>query len=596
MSNDENPHLEGWEALREAARDLAERQAAPTPAPATAPPAPSRSAPPARSIRLLNARTLAVAFPYDPSAVARIKQIAGRRWDRDAKHWLVPRARLPEVYRALGSEGWTLDETLQGEADRVRKAAEADRARRVAWLQRFETGEALEGLYAHQVEGVRRCLERGQMVVADDMGLGKTRQALVAARLIGEHTIVVGPASLRAVWMREAEIVRWPIEYFSWAKCPAAFEDPVPPFTLIADEAHYAQNRKAARTKKFLALAEQALGVFALTGTPIKNGRPVNLFPLLLATRHPIASNRSAYEKRYCDARPTRWTRWDVTGAAHLDELHRKTKDGMLRRLKSECLDLPEKTRVLRRADLTTDERRTYAAKLAEAKVAFRASKEASLAEHEERWNEAEAERVEGTPEKPKPFNRKAAAQLIDGAAALVFLGAVRKASSEAKVREATELAEEVIEQGNQIVVFTEFLESAHAIGEALGCEVITGKNPDARQGIVDRFQGGYRKALVSTIKAGGVGITLTAAQTAILVDRPWTPGDAVQAEDRLHRIGQRGNVTAVWLQANGADEKVDDLIIAKSEAIALVLEGKAKALDVRAWTTELALAIDAET
>ncbi|KAB0238284.1 DEAD/DEAH box helicase [Microcystis aeruginosa EAWAG127a] len=64
-------------------------------------------------------------------------------------------------------------------------------------------------------------------------------------------------------------------------------------------------------------------------------------------------------------------------------------------------------------------------------------------------------------------------------------------------------------------------------------------RNRKNRQAIVDRFQAGTSKIFIGTIKAGGVGLTLTAANQVILVDRPWTPGDADQAEDRCYRIGQ---------------------------------------------------------
>ena len=114
-----------------------------------------------------------------------------------------------------------------------------------------------------------------------------------------------------------------------------------------------------------------------------------------------------------------------------------------------------------------------------------------------------------------------------------------------------------------------------------MGAGLITGEqDADERQDAIDRFQAGALRSLVCTLGAGNVGITLTAAQTVLLVDRPWTPGDAVQAEDRLHRIGQRSAVTAIWLQANGADEALDALLGEKQERAELVLSGRRRTLD----------------
>src|SRR4029077_17422294 len=71
------------------------------------------------------------------------------------------------------------------------------------------------------------------------------------------------------------------------------------------------------------------------------------------------------------------------------------------------------------------------------------------------------------------------------------------------------------------------------------------------------------------------VGITLTAAQTVLLIDRPWTPGDTIQAEDRLHRIGQKDAVTSLWLQFGGLDQRIDALLQQKQQIIDQVLTGK---------------------
>lgn len=77
----------------------------------------------------------------------------------------------------------------------------------------------------------------------------------------------------------------------------------------------------------------------------------------------------------------------------------------------------------------------------------------------------------------------------------------------------------------------------------------------------------------ILTFGAGGVGITLTAAHTIILVDRPWTPGEAQQAEDRVRRIGQTKPVTSIWMVAFDLDKQIDSVLEQKTNTCSIVLK-----------------------
>lgn len=92
---------------------------------------------------------------------------------------------------------------------------------------------------------------------------------------------------------------------------------------------------------------------------------------------------------------------------------------------------------------------------------------------------------------------------------------------------------------------------------------------------MVDRFQEGLSSVFVCTFGAGGVGLTLTAAHTIILIDRPWTPGDAYQAEDRVRRIGQTQPVRSIWMSSFPIDEQIDRLLEEKTQTTKAVLAGK---------------------
>lgn len=356
---------------------------------------------------------------------------------------------------------------------------------------------------------------------------------------------------------------------------------------VLVSNCHYAQNAKSARGKNFLALAtsENCKAVIAATGTPMKNGRPVNLWPLLRAVGADFAMDKKGYERRYCAAGPTRFSQWDTSGAAHLDELHVKCKPFMLRRLKKDCLDLPGKVRTMRAAELSGEAQGIYDA-------AFSAMREdylnrLKIAEENKKVITARYLAAEIDADEYKELLDK---ELSSEGEQLVMLTHLRRAMSIAKVETALEVAGDVLEEGRSVVIFTDFVESAQQIAQALkgyGVELltgdVTGKDAEAgvskRQAMVDRFQAGKSRIFVSTIKAGGVGITLTAASDVILVDRPWTPGDAEQAEDRCNRIGQSVMVNCQWIQAGDIDVKVDEILIQKQERIDAVMEGTRKTM-----------------
>jgi SNF2 family DNA or RNA helicase len=88
----------------------------------------------------------------------------------------------------------------------------------------------------------------------------------------------------------------------------------------------------------------------------------------------------------------------------------------------------------------------------------------------------------------------------------------------------------------------------------------------------VEAFQNGDSPLLIATFGTAGLGFTLHRARHVLLLDRPWTPGDAEQAEDRCHRIGMGASLTSHWLQLGVTDRFIDDLIASKAERISQLL------------------------
>jgi SNF2 family DNA or RNA helicase len=509
-------------------------------------------------------------------------------------------------------------------------------------------------LFAHQKEAIRTMIEWQGGILAHDPGLGKSFSGSMIARAYREaegcRVIVVGPKTLRANWVREAGWCGVPIEYFTHDSIPT---DIPGKFVLIVDEAQAYQSLAAKRSKKFLELAWKAESVICATGTPSKNGRPSNIYPLLLACKHPlvymeksdgspahdqIKKLRRTFESRYCAAQPTEYSQWDVTGAAYLDELHRKIVDsphGVLRRRKDQCLDLPAKVRKLVPVELTSAEAETYRNEVAamwaeyEQRVAkkieeFKETKlPAKIEENLEWWvgqclaekkilaehgvsslDVASKEDIALFKAKLRDNLVAAERQRIESGQALVQLGQFRHAGSRAKARATIDIIDQIFEEDAEesleaerenrshkpaaVIVFCAYKDTAAQIAEKFGVPVMSGDTPDKqRQPMVDDFQSGENRVFVGIYGAGGVGVTLTAANTVILVDRPWTPGDAEQSEDRAHRIGQDGHVICQWLQipegVNPVDAKIDTILQKKQKNIATMLDGAKEGNEVNA-------------
>jgi SNF2 family DNA or RNA helicase len=171
-------------------------------------------------------------------------------------------------------------------------------------------------------------------------------------------------------------------------------------------------------------------------------------------------------------------------------------------------------------------------------------------------------------------YRRRAEAGLVRrDAEVLAVFTALRQISAEYKLPAAAALVQRLQAQGEPVVLFTAFVAAAELLHQRLGGALLTGRLPAAaRQQVVDGFQAGHQPLLISTFGVGGLGFTLHRARHVVLLERPWTPGDAEQAEDRCHRIGMQGSLQCHWLQLGVADQLVDDLIASKAERIDLLL------------------------
>jgi hypothetical protein len=492
---------------------------------------------------------------------------------------------LPAVVSRLTAEGFrvTADQALldhlEGEA--IALEALADQADARAREAAAEVAARGLTLYPFQNEGARWLRERAKegknALLADQMGLGKTIQAL-AALPDKAPVVVVCPASVKLNW--RAEIRRWRPDLdprivqgkrsFYTPKAgqvvianydllldrpdALAFE---PGTFLIVDEAHLVKNRQAARSKRVRALREtldeRGGRTWFLTGTPLLN-YPMELWSVLDC----LGVAREAFET------PTRFRRlyhasansWGGTDYGQTDEADRSHIAQALRRVSLMRLrhqvmpELPGKQRsdvpveIDAKTDAMLDE---TLAKLRDLGVDLEGA--ASFAEAcKGRSGEA----------------AKVAFELISKA---------RAAVATAKIPAALETVEAYEEAGEPLLVFSCHLAPVEAVATRPGWAKITGETTtEARNEIVERFQRGELKGVALTVRAGGVGLTLTKAANVLFVDLDWTPALNSQAEDRVCRIGQTRGVQITRLVADHAlDRRLAELLTLKEEHVATV-------------------------
>ena len=425
------------------------------------------------------------------------------------------------------------------------------------------------GLYPHQVSGVAFLLGRRRSILADDMGLGKTRQsalAMVAAAPRGPY-LVVCPASVKHSWARELRTALAEAR----VRVVGAEGPPVAGYRgwvivnydllgrdvdallalgctgLVFDEGHYLKNHRSRRSllaRRLVAEAAAEPVVHVLTGTPLTN-RPRDLFPLLQLVRHPLGRSFLAFAKRYCDGRKNDYGYWQTGGASNVAELSAQLQGIMLRRTKEAVLDLPAKQRAWVEVDVDASVRDA----LNDAAARF--------------FTAARTER--------------------GGRLGIALFSGARRRLAVAKVPHTLDFVRGAVAQGEKVVLFSCFTHATRRFARAFGdlAVTVTGEVPTAqRQARVDRFQEDDSvRVFIGQIHAAGVGISLTAARQVVFNDLDWVPANHWQAEDRTHRIGQRGTVNVTYMVARQSLEAfVRQVLEAKARLVDDVVEGRALA------------------
>ena len=420
--------------------------------------------------------------------------------------------------------------------------------------------------FDHQKEAVTKLVSNKKYILADDMGLGKTSSAVMASiNLNLKKVLVICPASLKVNWKREIEnysddpvgivegkkwedgkyvIINYDIlkNFHSLPKdndkktqiLDSKFD------LVIIDEAHYVSNGKAQRTKLVNNLTTKIERLWLLSGTPMTS-RPMNYYNLLKLVGSRVANNWINYVRRYCDGKQIfRGYRkiWLTFGATNLEELRDRTNDKVLRRLKEDVLDLPDKIITPIHMELKS---KVY-----------------------------ESEMGEYLDWRRQNRNRGLSIQLSK-------LMKVRQIIAIEKVKETIQLIEQCLQQDKKVIVFTNFTEPLMTLHEKYKKEsvILNGTmKKDARQESVDRFQNDDKvKVFIGNVKAAGVGITLTAAEVVIFNDLSFVPSDMSQCEDRAFRIGQDKKVSCMYpIYDNTIERTIYEIVNKKKSVIDTVM------------------------
>lgn len=417
----------------------------------------------------------------------------------------------------------------------------------------------------HQKVAIEKLLANDKFILADDMGLGKTTSAVIASlESKARKILIVCPASLKINWEREIRnysdrkvlivegrkwgstfdfyIINYDIikNYHTTDKSEDSDDYKLlvnANFDLaIVDEAHYISNATANRTRLLNDVLDTIPKVWLLTGTPMTS-RPINYFNLLKIVESPLTLNWQSYVRRYCAGYQFRVGNrkvWNTSGASNLDELRERTKNIVLRRMKTDILDLPEKIVTPIFVELNS---RMYDEEMDDFTRISNDNKD--------------KETLTVT------LNR---------------LMKVRQLISYEKIPYTCEIIDRCLEQGKKVIVLTNFTMTLDMLHEKYKKNSVTldGRmHKDKRQENVDRFQTDDKiKIFIGNIKAAGVGITLTAAEVVIMNDLSFVPADHSQGEDRAYRYGQKNSVLVYYPIFENTVEKIIYNILQKKKGV----------------------------
>ena len=508
-----------------------------------------------------------LSFKYRTSIVDRVRQIPGRRFDSAKKVWIVPTRSRVDLERMI----YQIRQFENINWINGTEKKEEDIAYEIPELPDLTVPHNLKiQPYPYQLKGIARGLELKRFMNCDEPGLGKTLQSIATINLADAFPcLVVCPSSLKINWQREWEkftdkkamiltdkvrdtwtfffqtgmhqvfIVNYESlkKYFvqrikkaeGWTLRDVEFRNSINLFkSVIIDESHRCKSASTQQAKFCKGICTGKEWVIELTGTPVVN-RPKDLIPqLAILDRMNDFGGYKPFVDRYCSGQRE---------ASNLRELNFNLwKYCMFRREKSLVLtDLPDKIRQVNTCEITN--RKEYM------------DAERDLIMYLQKYKDADDDKI---------------AKAMRGEV-MVRINILRQISARGKVRDVIEFVKDFRENGKKIILFCSLHEVVDQLKHYFPTAVsVTGRDSqDEKQRAVDAFQNNPKAdIIICSIKAAGVGLTLTASSNVAFVEFPWTYADCCQCEDRAHRIGQKDSVTCYYfLGRRTIDEKVYRII-----------------------------------
>ena len=554
------------------------------------------------SNNILVKKSAFVSFDYNPDIVSFIKQMGTRVYNAENHTWEMPVNNIISLCNKFENEEIKISGVYE---DLHKQEFEIDIPKEFE----FKTKP-----FAHQIDGVRFGLNKKKFLLCDDQGLGKTKQiidfvgCLEKTDTINKVLIVCGVNSLKYNWQSEISIHSeekgWVLGTRFRKTTGKAYEgntknkledlDNLPDCRYIITniETLRAGAEKISKTKYHFPIAEKlqelckngtisviafdechkskeptslqsraminvtAKYMVAMSGTPLMNN-PLDLyFPMKWLGYE----NHSFYQfkQHYCTLGG--WGGSQVVGYKNLEEIRAMMDSIMLRRLKTEVLDLPEKIRKIEYVDMTPKQKQIY----------------------KEVYNG-----VLSDLQKIK-FSNNPLSMMIRLRQATGWTGIISNTVQEsAKMERMLELVQEIIASGQKAIIFSNWESITEVAREKLKSynpAYITGATKaDDRMDEVTRFQTDNKcKVIIGTIGAMGTGLTLTAAQNVIFLDSPWNMALKAQAEDRAHRIGTKGTVSVITLCCRDTiDERIEELVEKKGQIADALVDGKISVDDI---------------
>lgn len=554
------------------------------------------------SNNILVKKSAFVSFDYNPNIVSFIKQMGTRVYNPDNHTWEMPINNIIGLCNKFENEEIQISGIYE---DLHKHEFEID----IPKDYTFKTKP-----FNHQIDGVRFGLNKKKFLLCDDQGLGKTFQiinwvgCLEKTDKINKVLIVCGVNSLKYNWQSEISIhsdekgwvlgtrfrkttgkayegstkdklddldnlpdcryiitnietLRAGVEKITKSKYHFPIAEKLQELckngtiSVIAfDECHKSKKPTSLQSRAMINV--QAKYMVAMSGTPLMNN-PLDLyFPMKWLGYE----NHSFYQfkQHYCTLGG--WGGSQVVGYKNLEEIRAMMDNIMLRRLKSEVLDLPEKIRKIEYVDMTPKQNQIY----------------------KEVYNG-----VMSDLQKIK-FSNNPLSMMIRLRQATGWTGILSQTVQEsAKMERMIELVQEIVESGQKAIIFSNWESMTEVAREKLKSynpAYITGATKaDERMKEVDRFQNDDKcRVIIGTIGAMGTGLTLTAAQNVIFLDSPWNMALKAQAEDRAHRIGTKGTVNIITLVCkNTIDERIEELVEKKGQIADALVDGKISVDDI---------------